>query len=88
MEEETKKEVGKAYGKSDLKGLRVEHSTEKFKSGQAIILTLKDSGTNKTGLRSSVNEEFHKTMTSQILTISKIQLQNRTTVECRNPNVR
>ena len=47
MEEESKKEVAKAYGKSDLKGLRVEHSTEKFKTGQAIILTLKDTGTIK-----------------------------------------
>lgn len=42
--EETKKEVAKSYGKSDLKGLKVEHSTEKFKTGQAVILTLKDSG--------------------------------------------
>ena len=44
VEEETKKEVSKKYSKSDLRGLKVEHSAERFREGQEVILTLKDSG--------------------------------------------
>jgi hypothetical protein len=44
VEEETKKESAKKYGKSDLRGLKVEHSSDRFKSGTEVILTLKDSG--------------------------------------------
>ena len=39
-----KKDATKKYGKSDLRGLKVEHSAERFKAGQEIILTLKDAG--------------------------------------------
>lgn len=32
------------YTSKDLKGLKVEHSVDRFKDGQSIILTLQDKG--------------------------------------------
>ncbi len=34
------------YAPKDLTGLRIEHSVEEFKEGQAVILTLKDRSTS------------------------------------------
>lgn len=48
----SKKQPGKEYSASNLKGLVVQHDQEAFKEGQEIILTLKD----KNILKASGNE--------------------------------
>ncbi|KAK3093097.1 hypothetical protein FSP39_011036 [Pinctada imbricata] len=42
--EEEFKDSKKQYSSRDLRGLRVEHDTERFKEGQTVILTLQDKG--------------------------------------------
>lgn len=38
-----KKDQARQYSNSNLSGLKVEHSTDRFGTGQSVILTLKDS---------------------------------------------
>jgi U4/U6.U5 tri-snRNP-associated protein 1 len=42
IHEESDRRKQKRYAPKDLTGLRIEHSVEEFKEGQAVILTLKD----------------------------------------------
>ena len=42
--------TSQAYTSNDLSGLTVEHSTEAFREGRDIVLTLKDKGQSKVAL--------------------------------------
>lgn len=42
VQEDREKDRVNQYGKASLEGLKVEHSADKFKDGQTVVLTLKD----------------------------------------------
>lgn len=53
--DEFKSSAKQEYKSKDLSGLTVEHSTESFKEGRSVILTLKDQGVLDEGEESLVN---------------------------------